>query len=279
MGRTAECLEGLSFWDIFERAPSDGALTIEQLVEAGRLDGNRLYRDGEGILRLCAISAGFRDAGAAHSEFDLRVSDPADAHASRSQEESGDSTIPLGVAAQRLGVSVSTLRRWSDRGRLSTVRTDGGHRRVRRSDIEREHQRLFPGPTVRTPREPIAALPTVGRVILERTALLHELTLRSTYAGNDHGWFATAEGSAELDLWFTELAEGLRGGDFDRVAAVTSTLLRDAREGGAQLLERVALLEGACQAVGAVLESQRLGADELRDWARVDRNLRRRALA
>jgi molybdopterin-binding protein len=36
----------------------------------------------------------------------------------------------LGQAAEILGVSVDTLRRWADEGRLATERTRGGHRLV-----------------------------------------------------------------------------------------------------------------------------------------------------
>lgn len=36
----------------------------------------------------------------------------------------------MGQAADLLGVSVDTVRRWADSGRLPTTRTDGGHRVV-----------------------------------------------------------------------------------------------------------------------------------------------------
>jgi molybdopterin-binding protein len=36
----------------------------------------------------------------------------------------------MGQAAELLGVSGDTLRRWADAGRLSTVRTSGGHRLI-----------------------------------------------------------------------------------------------------------------------------------------------------
>ena len=35
-----------------------------------------------------------------------------------------------------LGVTDQTLRRWVDLGHLAAVRTPGGHRRYRRSDVE-----------------------------------------------------------------------------------------------------------------------------------------------
>ena len=42
-----------------------------------------------------------------------------------------------GDAAQMLGVSVDTVRRWADEGRLKTTRTSGGHRHVDGKDLAR----------------------------------------------------------------------------------------------------------------------------------------------
>jgi molybdopterin-binding protein len=39
-------------------------------------------------------------------------------------------TYKMGQAAELLGVSVDTVRRWADAGRIETMRTDGGHRLV-----------------------------------------------------------------------------------------------------------------------------------------------------
>jgi molybdopterin-binding protein len=43
----------------------------------------------------------------------------------------------LGEAADRLGVSVDTVRRWADAGRLGATRTTGGQREVRDADVAR----------------------------------------------------------------------------------------------------------------------------------------------
>ena len=43
----------------------------------------------------------------------------------------------MGEAAALLGVSVDTVRRWADDGRLVTRRTDGGHRLVDAADLAR----------------------------------------------------------------------------------------------------------------------------------------------
>jgi len=47
-----------------------------------------------------------------------------------------DILISLGKAAEILGVHKATLRSWDDRGIVEAVRTPGGHRRYRKSDID-----------------------------------------------------------------------------------------------------------------------------------------------
>jgi excisionase family DNA binding protein len=55
---------------------------------------------------------------------------------------SGDSSrrdpewMTLGQAARFLGVAQSTMRKWSDQGRVPAFYTPGGHRRYRRGDLE-----------------------------------------------------------------------------------------------------------------------------------------------
>lgn len=43
----------------------------------------------------------------------------------------------MGDAAQLLGVSTDTVRRWADQGRLETTRTSGGHREVEGTELAR----------------------------------------------------------------------------------------------------------------------------------------------
>jgi len=53
-----------------------------------------------------------------------------------------DDWLSLSEAAKQLGVHPSTVRAWADHGYLPSQRTQGGHRRFRRSDIEiRMHTR------------------------------------------------------------------------------------------------------------------------------------------
>ncbi len=53
-----------------------------------------------------------------------------------------DEWLSLSEAAKQLGVHPSTVRAWADHGYLPSQRTQGGHRRFRRSDVEmRMHTR------------------------------------------------------------------------------------------------------------------------------------------
>jgi molybdopterin-binding protein len=62
-----------------------------------------------------------------------------------------DRTIRIGQAAELLGVSVETLRRWEAEGRLATTRTSGGQRLVGVADVSRlmaERRRSTPEPPI-----------------------------------------------------------------------------------------------------------------------------------
>jgi excisionase family DNA binding protein len=53
--------------------------------------------------------------------------------------------LTLGQAAKYLGVAQSTIRKWSDVGRLPAFYTPGGHRRYRRRDLDAFLERSGPG--------------------------------------------------------------------------------------------------------------------------------------
>src|SRR5262245_65822987 len=62
-----------------------------------------------------------------------------DRRTSRGGGGSGDGGmewLTLGQAATYLGVAQSTVRKWSDGGRLPAFYTPGGHRRFRRADLD-----------------------------------------------------------------------------------------------------------------------------------------------
>ena len=53
--------------------------------------------------------------------------------------------LTLGQAAKYLGVAQSTIRKWSDDGRVRAFYTPGGHRRYRRGDLDSFLERSGPG--------------------------------------------------------------------------------------------------------------------------------------
>lgn len=53
--------------------------------------------------------------------------------------------LTLGQAAKFLGVAQSTIRKWSDTGRVPAFYTPGGHRRYRRADLDSFLERSGPG--------------------------------------------------------------------------------------------------------------------------------------
>src|SRR3954468_10738146 len=59
--------------------------------------------------------------------------------------------MTLGQAAKYLGVAQSTIRKWSDLGRVPAFYTPGGHRRYRRTDLDAFLQRSGPGKPARGP--------------------------------------------------------------------------------------------------------------------------------
>src|SRR5689334_5057791 len=72
-------------------------------------------------------------------------------NAGRQPQEETD-WLTLGQAARYLGVAQSTIRKWSDSGRVRAFKTPGRHRRYRRADLDAFLERSAPearsGPVV-----------------------------------------------------------------------------------------------------------------------------------
>jgi excisionase family DNA binding protein len=58
--------------------------------------------------------------------------------------------LTLGQAAKYLGVAQSTIRKWSDQGRVPAFYTPGGHRRYQRRDLNTFLDRSGPGGSTRS---------------------------------------------------------------------------------------------------------------------------------
>jgi molybdopterin-binding protein len=86
-----------------------------------------------------------------------------------------DDLIRIGQAAEMLGVTVETVRRWETEGRVSVVRSDGGQRLIslgevtrllaarRKSEVERpvvagSARNRFPGIVTRIQKDSVAAV-------------------------------------------------------------------------------------------------------------------------
>jgi molybdopterin-binding protein len=76
--------------------------------------------------------------------------------------------VTVRVAAERLGVGYSTLKRWIGSGRVRTTRTEGGHHRIADAEIDRLTSRQQPEQPARVhrqlPDETIASLSARNRL-------------------------------------------------------------------------------------------------------------------
>jgi len=72
--------------------------------------------------------------------------------------------LTVSAAAERLGVSYSTLKQWIYKGSVRTTRTSGGHHRVADTEIERllASQGKPPAPTERSKRAPTGVLVAIS---------------------------------------------------------------------------------------------------------------------
>jgi excisionase family DNA binding protein len=95
-----------------------------------------------------------------------------------------DRWLSLGAAAELLGVHPSTLRSWSDHGLLPVHRTQGGHRRYLRSEIDLWLEARRGGET--------PALNLVMQNALRKTR------------------FQVAEGRLDRESWYTKLDDDAR---------------------------------------------------------------------
>ncbi len=99
--------------------------------------------------------------------------------------------LTLGQAAKYLGVAQSTMRKWSDLGRVSAFYTPGGHRRYRRADLDRFLDRSGPAS--------VASSSTRGPLVLivDDDERLREYVRVNLEA---EGYFVREAGSAEEAL-------------------------------------------------------------------------------
>jgi diguanylate cyclase (GGDEF)-like protein/excisionase family DNA binding protein len=163
-------------------------------------------------------------------------------------EGSGDcngDTVTLGEAAEALGVSGSTLRRWAEHGRILTTRTAGGHRRFAVSEVSRLNAARGAASRggVRPIPPPAAALGSLAGLLEADGARVAHAATRALYPTAPAGWFAGEAAAGAITRWSRSLASCARCGDYRLSEVATLALSRRAEMAGATLLERHSFVE------------------------------------
>jgi excisionase family DNA binding protein len=174
-------------------------------------------------------------------------------------------TVTLGEAAEALGISTSTVRRWADTGRIQVVRTSGGHRRFPASELRRLNAEAATAtrPEVRPTPLPAEALPALHELLGGSASELSAAVARGLYDGPATGWYASTAGKEQLSTWATALATASRDGAYEGAVEATRRLVTHADLAGASLLERHGFLERFGDAAVRMLQDRGAGRQEL----------------
>jgi excisionase family DNA binding protein len=108
--------------------------------------------------------------------------------------------LTLGQAARYLGVAQSTIRKWSDLGRLPAFYTPGRHRRYRRADLDAFLERSGPGSRTKTGPDVLIVDDDAGLRGLVRASLEDEGCSVREAASAEEGLTALDERPPDLVL-------------------------------------------------------------------------------
>lgn len=187
----------------------------------------------------------------------------------RATGEASDELLPLSAVAEALGVSPSTVRRLADQGALPGTRTEGGHRRFRRSDVERLARERRRMPALRPWELPAHALPASAELVEQDGRALAERAARALYDPQHPGWFAAPQGIARSRTWLAALAAALAAGSAREALAATAAYADAATLGGASAAEVVRFLGQFGLAASHELARARATGDEARGLQRI----------
>src|SRR5438874_3082967 len=107
--------------------------------------------------------------------------------------------LTLGQAAKYLGVAQSTIRKWSDLGRVPAFYTPGGHRRYRRGDLDAFLQRSGPGKPARGPLVLVVDDDSTVREVVRINLEMEGYTVREA-ANAEEGLEAVEDDAPDLIL-------------------------------------------------------------------------------
>lgn len=245
-------VDGLKIDPVFMNELGDqpgSAAIVEAVVDLGHALGLTVTAPGiETAQQLAAVRALSVDAAQGHLigrpapagslldidafERDLGAIGQGDAGASTEDE-----LVPLSAAADALGVSQSTVRRLADQGVLPGTRTEGGHRRFRRGDVQRLARDRSTAPILKPWILPATPLETAAMVLEHEGSSLVERTSRAIYDVHRPGWFAAPQGRARSRRWSETLGEALASGASREAVETTVAFLDAAALGGASAAE------------------------------------------
>ncbi len=187
-------------------------------------------------------------------------------------------TLSLGQAAQALGISTTTARRWADDGRLRSTRTAGGHRRFATSEVRRLLAERGRG-ALQPAEPPRLALPALADLVKRHGPRLAEIGWRGLYGEMRSGFFTESAGQAAAERWLGALASATTTANYEMLHAATAALMRTAEQAGASLLERHLAIERFAEAATLAMGRREGPREEIPEVRRLFASLGQRQLA
>jgi putative two-component system response regulator len=154
-----------------------------------------------------------------------------------------ETMVTVQEAAATLGVSASRLRRWSDEGRIESVRTAGGHRRFALTAVRKLAAERGTAARVRAVEPPVSALPMLAELLKQHGDELARTTAAGLYRGGIAGWLVGDDAATAIADWVAALSASCERGRYAEALQASDLFLRRAYVQAAGLLERHCFLE------------------------------------
>ncbi|MBE2314532.1 HD domain-containing protein [Solirubrobacter sp. CPCC 204708] len=151
--------------------------------------------------------------------------------------------MTLQAAAATLAISPSRLRRWADEGRITVVRTAGGHRRFPIEAVRKLAAERGVRPNVRPVDPPQEPLPVLRQQVSAHGSKMAAAAAAAVYREGPPGWFSSEGAKSDLEEWLDTLEASCETGRYTPVLQASDALMRRAQSHAASLLERHAFLE------------------------------------